>query len=575
VSEGVRRHEGWIVRSKREGSWQTRDWSEIASVAGDLAAGLIAHGIEPGDRVGLICHTREEWLFADLAILMAGATTVPIYPSTLGEDCWYVLGDSACKAVFVEDPEQLEKLRSTSGDGASTELLLMTGDAEGCVSWPALVDKGRQALAERPGLLDERRSAVSPTDLATIIYTSGTTGVPKGVMLGHDNFLATFDALDNAVCFTSDDEQLVFLPLSHILAKVFLYGSLYIGVRCSFAEGLDQMSSNLKETRPTFMAGVPRVYEKVYERVQAQVAAASPLKRSLFHWAVGAGRSYHLASDSAGLAVALQHRLADRLVLSAIRQQFGGRTRFFVSGGGSLSREVAHFFEAIGVPLLNGYGLTETTAVVTASVPDRRRVGTVGRPLPGTEVRLDDDGEVLVRGVGVTRGYLGNDAATAESTTPDGWFRTGDIGRLDDDGFLEIVDRKKEIIVTAGGKNVAPQKVENLLKAQPSVSNAMVFGDRRKYLTALLTVEEEVRRKAAERSPDDPEGVLRQWLEADVEAANAGLPSWESVKKFHLLENDFSEAGGELTPTLKLKRKVIIGKYQAELEGMYGALGET
>ena len=430
--------------------------------------------------------------------------------------------------------------------------------------------RGKRKLEQVPELLTASDRQAGPEDVATIIYTSGTTGVPKGVLLTHRNFAAQCQALAKSGMLRSDDRHLIFLPLSHIFARLFLYAGLHVEAACFFAESMERLAANAAEVSPTYMAGVPRVYEKMVEKIHDRVRSSSLLRRSIFAWGLQIGARHQqceLEERRPGALLSMSHWLAHRLVHRSVHKRLGGKVRFLISGGGSLAPEITEFFESIGIPLLNGYGLTETTALTTANLPWSRQRGSVGKPLHGTEVRLAADAEVLVRGVGIMTGYFKNPEATAETMAPGGWLRTGDIGAIDDEGFLFIVDRKKEILVTAGGKNIAPQKIENLLKATRCISNAMVYGDRRKYLVALVSVKDTVREQAS-RVADGTEQP-RQWVDADIREVNRELPSWETIKKFHVLDHDFSVETGELTPTLKLRRRVIEARHLTAINNLY------
>jgi long-chain acyl-CoA synthetase len=561
-----------VLFSREDSGWSSRTWRQVFVVVERIAAGLVKCGIEHGDKVAIVSQTRREWLEADLGILLAGAITVPLYPSSTGRDCLHILDHAESRLVFVENAEQARKLRVASEEAGSAvpRFVHFGGAAAGETSLEGLMEEGARELTATPDLLSVADRQANPDDVATIIYTSGTTGVPKGVLLTHRNFAAQCQALAKSGMFQAKERHLVYLPLSHIFARLFLYGGLHVGAVCIFAESMERLAANAAEMSPTYMAGVPRVYEKMYEKILARVSSSSWPRRSVFHWGLRIGVRYQqcaLARRRPGGLLVLGHWLAKRLVYRPVHTRLGGKVRFLVSGGGSLAPEITEFFESLDIPLLNGYGLTETTALTTANLPWSRRRGSVGKPLQGTEVRLAADGEILVRGVGVMAGYFKNPQATANTMAPGGWLRTGDIGALDEDGFLFIVDRKKEILVTAGGKNIAPQKIENLLKATRCISNAMVSGDRRKYLVALITVKDTIRDQSQQAAAGD-EG-LREWVEADVRAVNRQLAPWETIKKFHVLEQDFSTETGELTPTLKLRRRVIEARHLAAINRLY------
>jgi long-chain acyl-CoA synthetase len=525
------------LRVKEGGAWRTRSWADWDTAAREIAAGLRGLGVANGDRVSILSSTRAEWVESDVAILLAGAVTVPIYQSNTPKECEYILRDSQARVIFVEDAAQRAKV----ADLGVTIVELGAG-------LDTLRADGRAWLA---GNRLDAANAVKPEDIFTIVYTSGTTGPPKGVVLTHGNICFEVEALEGALPIGPDDEQLLFLPLAHIFAKLLEWTAIAQGAVTAFAEGLPKLVDNLKEIRPTYMGAVPRVYEKVFAKVQAGFAEKrrKPVTRLILDWALAAGRR----RPSFG------SRLADRLVFAKVQATFGGRLRFLVSGGAPLAREIAEFFHTCGILILEGYGLTETTAATHVNRPDRFRFGTVGPALPGVEIRIAADGEILARGPNILPEYFGKPDATREALEPDGWFHTGDIGVIED-GFLRITDRKKDIIVTAGGKNVAPQNLEGALKAQcPYVSQVMVHGDKRPYLVALITVNPDLAGR--------PEAAAE--IGTAVEKLNGALASYETIKKFKILPTDLSQEAGELTPTLKVKRKQVSEKYREVLDSLY------
>jgi long-chain acyl-CoA synthetase len=545
------------LRSKREGQWVPTSWKDWEARARAVARTLVAAGVQKGDRVAVFGNTCEQWVTADLGTLMAGATTVPIYPSLVGDQAAYILRDSGAKVLFAEDDSLVARIREADAklvDGLTRTILF--GDL------PAA-----DAAKEAAGPVDERIAAARSDDLATLVYTSGTTGPPKGVMLTHRNLVADAEGLAKVVPMTADDEQLLFLPLAHIFGKMLVVSSLRIGYSTAFAETMLKALDNAAEVRPTFMGAVPRVFEKVYAVANEKAASAGGMKQRLFEWATELGKRKQ--GGWGGF-------WADRLVLSKIRARFGGRLKFLISAGAPLAKELADWFDGAGIPVLEAYGLTETSGASTFNPLGRQQYGTVGPALPGVQVKIAGDGEVLVRGPTVMKGYWGHDEATREVIDADGWFHTGDIGEIDGGGYLRITDRKKDIIVTAGGKNVAPQNIENLMKQSSWVSQAMVYGDKRPYLVALVTLNvETVVRFAREKGIDGEPGTLVEHVEvrAEVQRAvddvNSRLSSFETVKRFAILERDFTIEGGELTPTLKVKRKVVSDRYKKLLEDLY------
>ncbi len=581
------------LKTKRRGEWQATTWEEWDARARTIAGELVAAGVEVGDRVAIFANTREEWVIADIGILMAGAVTVPIYQTLSGDQAKYILEDSGARVLFAEDASYLVRLV----DGGAKETLerlaqIVLFDDAGDGAVPAGLALAptplRDVLARtRSGAakVQQRIDAIVADDLATIIYTSGTTGPPKGAMLTHANFIFEIDALAKVVDVGRDDEQLLFLPMAHIFAKVLVVMQLRCGYVTSFAESIVKVMDNASEVNPTFMGCVPRLYEKIHAVANDKAAQEGSVKRGIFDWAIGIGRAASRARQKALGAgkgrksdgwLGVQNHYAAKLVLSKIRARFGSRLKFAISGGAPLAKELAEWFDGAGVTILEAYGLTETTGGTSINTADKYKFGTVGPVLPGVEVKIAADGEILIRGPNIMKGYWNDAAATREMIDDDKWLHSGDIGVVDDAGFLTITDRKKDIIVTAGGKNVAPQNIENLLKQSPWISQAMVHGDKRAYLVALVTLNPDaMARFAAEtgrpsdvaKLAEDPEVRARVQLELD--AANHKLSQFETIKKFHILPRDFTIEGGELTPTLKVKRKVVSERNKALLDAMY------
>ena len=558
----------------------------------DLALGLQALGVGRGDRVGLLCETRPEWVMADLAVLTLGALTVPIYPTLPSRQIQFILTNAGARAVVASTESQAEKVRevrSALPDVSDVIVIDQTGSAgaggsaERAVgaelAFAEVIERGHQRLMREDGLAREYKeaaAAITPDDVATIIYTSGTTGEPKGVVLTHAAIVSNIVGADALVSPHDGDEALSFLPLCHALERTVVYLYLYKGVTIAFAESLDTLRRDLVTVRPTIMTGVPRVFEKLHARTMEAVEQAPAFRRALFNWALGVGKARsgaELAGQTPSAWTRLQHTLADRL-LSKVRERMGGRLRFVVSGGAALSRTVAEFLFAVGIPVLEGYGLTETAPVLAVNPERAPRLGTVGKALPGVELRIAEDGEILAKGPNLMRGYYNNPEATAEVMT-DGWFHTGDIGQLDEDGYLAITDRKKELLVTSGGKNIAPQPIEQRLKADPLVAEAVVVGDGRPYVAALIVPDGPAltAKVGAAESPDLGALVAREDVHAlfdtAVQRVNAGLPRFEQLKRFTLLPTEFSVESGELTPTLKVKRRVVADRWGSEIEGLY------
>ncbi len=564
--------------------WTSYTWQETGERVRDLAAGLLALGIQPEDRVGIASSTRVEWIFADLAIMSAGAATTTIYPTTPSADVSFILSDSDSRAVFAEDDAQIAKIREHRAELPSLEKVITfdgTPDGEFVITLDELAEQGRKLLADRPNAVEKASAAVGPETLATVMYTSGTTGRPKGVRLVNDCWVYEGVAVASTGILRPDDVQYLWLPLSHSFGKVLLATQLAVGMSSAVDGEISRLVENLAVVRPTFMAGAPRIFEKVYARVLASVEEEGGLKLKIFNWAFAVGKQYS-AEDRAGrkpsALLAARQRIADRLVFSKLRKRFGGQIRFFVSGAAPLSKDIAEWFHAAGIVILEGYGLTESSAGTFVNRPGNPRLGTVGQVFGGTEVRIAEDGEVLLRGPGVMRGYHNLPEETAEALDPDGWLHTGDVGELDDEGFLRITDRKKDLIKTSGGKYVAPQHLEVLFKAVcPYVSQIVVHGDQRNYCTALIAVDSEAIVPWAEHNglADLPyealvqRSELREMLAAHVKELNDRLARWETIKDFVVLPTDLTIESGELTPSLKVKRRVVEQKYGDLLDGMY------
>ena len=549
-----------------------------------IAAGLISLGIKPGDKIALLSQNRYEWALTDYAILSLGAVTVPIYPSLLPEQMQYLFIDSESKVLFCSDLEQFKKVSGIRSSCPSLENVIVYDKIDNggtYLPYEELKSKGEALLKENNNLVAERNKNVKPNDIATIIYTSGTTGEPKGALLMHSNFLSNVESALTCLHVDETDMFLSFLPLSHVFERMaghFL--ATYTGGTIAYAVSIDSVAENMGEVHPTVMTSVPRLYEKIYARILENVEAGSPVKRKIFYWAIKVGREYVNAimrkqPISSGLS--FKRNLAYKLVFSKLAERVGGKLRFFISGGAPLAKEIGEFFGAAGLMIYEGYGLTETSPVISVNKTALFKFGTVGEPVPGVEVKIAEDGEILTRGPHVMVGYFKKEEETKEVIDSENWFHTGDIGFIDEDGCLTITDRKKNIIVTSGGKNIAPQPIENKLVTKKFIEQAVIIGDRRKFCSAVIVPAfEPLEKWAVENdikynSPADlvkmPE--IKELIKKDVEEVNSHLASYETVKEFVLADKSFSIETGELTPSLKVKRKVVMDSFADEIEKMY------
>ncbi len=561
-----------ILRFPEDGSWRGYTWAQLAERVRSVAAGLIDLGVQPGDRVALMAGTTVDWTLADLAILAVGGVTVPIYETSSVDQCAWILSDSGATLAIVGEADHAKTIDAARQSATTLREVFVLADG----GLDAIAERGTGDLADQ---VAERAAAVDADDLATLIYTSGTTGNPKGCELTHRNLL--FAARQGEVNLqkmvgSDDDSTLLFLPLAHVFARMVQFLCLEADVTLGYARGIDQLSEDLQSFRPTFLLSVPRVFEKVFNGAQRKAEGA---KAKVFDFAVSTAQEWSEAftrGEDPGLVTNVKRGIADRLVYSKLRDALGGRVSYCVSGGAPLAPHLAHFFHAAGITILEGYGLTETSAPATVNTPENMKIGTVGQPLPGVEIRIAEDGEVLIRGDNVLRGYFNNEQATRDAITEDGWFRSGDLGEIDNQGFVKITGRKKEIIVTAGGKNVAPAVLEERLKSHRLVSQAMVVGDNRPFIGGLITLDAEELQAFAKdkglsgsvaelsKSPEVQEEIARA-----VDHANAAVSKAESIRKVVILERDFSEDENEMTPTMKLRRRNIQENFSAEIEGLY------
>lgn len=568
---------------KVNGVWQPTSHRQILEQVRHLALGLEDLGITAQDRVAILSENRPEWLLTDYACMCSGITNVPIYATLPAEQIPYLLNDSGARAVIVSTTDQARKLASIRAETPGLQWVIgMTATkADGCdLTFAELLARGAaRDNAERATAFKERALQITPDTLLTLIYTSGTTGNPKGVMLTQDNVHSNVIACQQVFQSSVTDTALSFLPLSHIFERTGAYFLFASGVRIAYAESVDTVPVNMSEIKPSLMLSVPRLYEKIYARVLENAVSSGGLKKRIFFWAKVVGERWadeRLAGRDAGGLLGLQYGIAQKLVFSKLRERTGGNVRFFISGGAPLSPEIAKFFYSAGLIILEGYGLTETSPVITANTLEHYRLGSVGRPIAGVEVRIAADGEILSRGPHIMQGYYNNPEATRETIDEDGWFHTGDIGSLED-GFLRITDRKKDIIVTAGGKNIAPQPIENLLKTNKYVSQAVMLGDKRKFPIVLIVPNWDQLEKWAARQQIVWTAradllampTIQSKMEKEVKETLKGLASFETPKKVGLLEHDFSIERGELTPKMSVKRRVVEKSYKAIIDQLY------
>jgi len=571
-------HSAFMV--KRGGSWQSFDFDWSLDQASKTAFGLKSLGFEAGSRIAILSENRPEWATTDFGAMAAGLVGVPLYTTLIGEQVAYILHDAEVKVVFVSSMDHLSTVLSVREQVPSIEKIV--------VFYPENLEEDHlvisldtlKAMGEGHSREDfvEQSSSAKPEDLATIVYTSGTTGDPKGVALTHHNFMAEFDAIWPIFEGKEGDSLLSFLPLSHILQRVVDSFALLFGFTISYAESLETLGENLREICPTHIVAVPRVYEKIHGRIHAGVQQGSPVKRALFNWAIDVGRRMSEAERSGGPGpvLSLQHKIASALVFKKIHAATGGNIQFYVSTGAPLAKGLAEFFDAFGIRIIEAWGMTELSGAATACTKTDLRYGSVGKPGPGVELKITDEGEICVRGDIVMHGYWRKPEATAETIDPDGWLHTGDVGHIDDDGFLHITDRIKELIVTAGGKNVAPQPIENALKTHEFIAQAMVIGDRRNFISALIVPQAEVLESWAGGNgiEGDLPTLCRDQRVIDhyqtaLEAKMGAFSRYETVRRFTLVPDEFSQEAGELTPTLKLKRRVLLAKYADVIDKMY------
>jgi long-chain acyl-CoA synthetase len=563
--------------------WVPVTWAEAGEQVSRLAAGLLALGLQPEQRVGIASGTRYEWILADLAVMCAAGATTTVYPSTNAEDTAYILSDSECRVVFAEDDEQVAKLRDNKAELPHLAKVVTfdgTTDGDWVIGLDDLGALGDTYLAEHPGVIEKTAEEIGPDQLATLIYTSGTTGRPKGVRLRHRSWVYEGSAIAAQNILSEDDLEFRWLPMAHSFGKVLLSTQLAIGYSAAIDGRVEKIVDNLGVVKPTFMGAAPRIFEKAHARIVTMQAAEGGAKEAIFKQAFKVGLAVDRArreGRSPGLLLNAQHAVFDRLVFAKVRERFGGRVRFFISGAAALNQEIAEWFHAAGILILEGYGLTESSAGSFVNLPDSYQIGTVGHIFPGSEVRLGDGDEIQIKGPGVMDGYHNLPEETEKSLTEDGWLRTGDKGEVDADGFLRITGRIKELFKTSGGKYIAPPAIESKFKAIcPYASQFVVFGNERNFVVALITLDPDALTDWAKEngvSGDYAEIVAsdacQKMVSGYIEELNGRLNRWETIKKWKLLDHDLSVESGELTPSMKVKRNVVEDNYASVIDGFY------
>lgn len=589
---GVDRYrESEFLRFKRDGEWRSLSFGEVARRVRELALGLHSLGLQSGDRVAIWSENRPEWNLSDLATLAIGAVDVPVYSTQARGQVEYILADAGVKTIFVSSSFLTDAIAIKDSIPSLERVICFDNlpddiSDESVIQIESIVKEGRAVFGEKPDLYETLWRAAKPDDLATLIYTSGTTGNPKGVMLTHRNLTA--NVMNSYRCLKLDrvrDLALTYLPFSHIFERAVWYLYIQCGAVVAYAESIDKVADNLKEIRPTAMTSVPRMFEKIYTKILERGIASGFPKKQLFLWSLEVGRKWAEKKDrgeSIGFFLAIKHRIADKLVFKKLREAVGGRVRVFISGGAALAPDIDYFFAGAGLRILQGYGLTETSPVISCNTEEHNRVGTVGKVVEGVTVKIDEDGEILVKGDTVMQGYYNRPEDTEKCFTSDGWFRTGDIGHLDKDGFLVITDRKKELIKTSGGKYIAPQQIESLIKSSRFVSQVVVIGNDRKFASALVVPNMEMIRnyagmkgiKAESEEKLLSDARIVDLIQRQIDKYTSGLSKYEKIKKVALLAEEMTIEGGELTPTLKPRRKVIDQKYAQIIERLYEESGQ-
>lgn len=566
---------------KEDGEWKPISSRRFLERAENVALGLHGLGLKKGDRAAILAANSPEWVIADAGCQMLGVIDVPIYTTLALDSVRYILNDSETTAFFVQDLSTYERLLPFLGECSSLKtIILLHGEGRGLLTVHELESSGDELRRRSTGLVGELRQGIGPDDIATLIYTSGTTGEPKGVMLSHSNLVSNVHDASEKYGFRGGDISLSVLPLSHVFERTGMYVYLRYGMQVFFAESIEKVPDNLKEVRPTIFIGVPRIFEKVFERARTKAALSGRASEMIFDWATDVAKEYadHIErGEPIPISLTAKHSIADKIVYSKLREFFGGRLRFCITGGAALPDDIFLIFTGAGISIMQGYGLTETSPVISSNNPTAVRVGTVGRPIRNVEVRIAPDGEIEVKGPGVMRGYYHKEAATREAFTDDGWFKTGDMGEIDSDGYLCITDRKKELFKTSGGKYIAPSPIEQMLRASRFVNQAILVGNGRKFAAALIVPNFEMLESYAKLKGLDlktaseycSDARIRDLISRQIETYTAGLGQYEKIKRFALIEKELSVEGGELTPTLKIKRRVVDERYKDVIDELY------
>ncbi len=573
-----------MYRYKKEGKYHDIKYAEMRAWVEHFACGLASLGLGRGERLAIISENRPEWVVADMGTLLLGAIDVPLYPTLTASQVEYILENSECKIVVVSNQYQLNKVLKIRDNVKSLQTVIVMNEMQttekNVLSMSTVVERGKENQTKHADILEKTRQSIGPEDILTIIYTSGTTGNPKGVVLTHNNLVSNITASVTVIKLDATDELLSFLPLCHSFERMAgYYTAMACGSTVSYAENIDTVRDNLIEIRPTVVTTVPRLFERIFSRIKMQVESSPPARQKIFNWAVEVGRQYVKArrEGSVGLVLKGQHALASKLVFAKLKERTGGRIRFFVSGGAALSRELGEFFESVDIMIIEGYGLTESSPVISANRIDDYRFGTVGKPIPGVEVKIAPDGEILARGPNIMKGYYNDKKSTDEAVDKDGWLHTGDIGVFDAAGHLMITDRKKHLFVSSGGKNIAPQPIENIFLQSKYIDQFVLIGDRRMFLSALIVPDFDALKEYADshripyKTNEDLTGIpeIHNLIDEDIKKLQKDLANYERVRRFVLLDRAFTIEEGEMTPSMKLRRRAIEERYRDLIEGMY------